>query len=309
MTHSSLLRRVEVVRHFSRFYTRKIGVLHEALLESQFTLAEGRVVYELAHHETATATELAKELGLDPGYLSRIVRALEDRAVIERRPAAHDGRQHLISLTERGQEEFAVINARSRNEISALLETLSEADQQRLVESLDTARRLLGDEPPRRVPYILRPHQPGDIGWVIHRHGVLYAREFGWDETFEALVAEIAATFIRQFDPSRERCWIAEKDGENVGSVFLVRDGEEIAKLRLLLVEPSARGLGIGGRLVDECVRFARQRGYRKITLWTNDVLLAARHIYQQAGFSLVHKEDHHSFGHDLVGENWELDL
>ncbi len=309
MSEADLLRRVEAVRRFTRFYTRKIGVLQEGLLGSPFSLTEGRVVYELAHHETTTATELAKELGLDAGYLSRILQSFEQRGLIERRPSETDARQNVVSLTEQGQDGFALINTRSRNEVARMLEQMPPPGQRRLIDAMNTIESLLGDAPPRRVPYILRPHQPGDIGWVIHRHGVLYAVEYGWDETFEALVAEVAAKFIREFDARSERCWIAEKDGENVGCVLLVRQSDEVAKLRLLLVEPKARGLGIGGRLVDECIRFARLRGYAKVTLWTNDVLLGARRIYQAAGFRLVAEERHRSFGHDLVGETWDLDL
>jgi DNA-binding MarR family transcriptional regulator/N-acetylglutamate synthase-like GNAT family acetyltransferase len=303
------LRNVEAVRRFSRFYTRKIGVLHEGLLDSPFSLAEGRVVYELAHHENTTAAELAKELGLDPGYLSRMLKKLERHGHVLRRRAETDGRQTLLALSEQGQSAFAAINARSRAYVSGLLDPLAPDDQERLVEALQTVTDLMGDAPQRRVPYILRPHQPGDIGWVIQRHGALYAQEYGWDETFEALVAEIGAQFIKSFDARRERCWIAERDGQNVGSVFLVRQSDEVAKLRMLLVEPGARGLGIGARLVDECIRFARQKGYWTITLWTNDILHAAIHLYRKAGFRLIEQEPHHSFGHDLIGQNWELEL
>jgi DNA-binding MarR family transcriptional regulator/N-acetylglutamate synthase-like GNAT family acetyltransferase len=303
------LQNVEAVRRFSRFYTRRIGVLHEGLLDSPFSLAEGRVVYELAHHENTTAAELAKELGLDPGYLSRMLKKLERHGHVLRRRAETDGRQTLLALSERGQSAFAAINARSRAYVGGLLDPLAPDDQERLVEALQTVTDLLGDAPQRRVPYILRPHQPGDIGWVIQRHGALYAQEYGWDETFEALVAEIGAQFLKTFDPGRERCWIAEKDGANVGCVFLVRQSDEVAKLRMLLVEPGARGLGIGARLVAECIRIARLKGYGKITLWTNSNLLAAIHLYKRAGFQLVDEEPHHSFGHDLVGQTWELEL
>ena len=303
------LQNIEAVRRFSRFYTRKIGVLHQGLLDSPFSLAEGRVVYELAHHENTTAAELAKELGLDPGYLSRMLKKLERHGYVARRPAEVDGRRTILALSERGEEAFAQINARSRVHVGSLLEPLAPPDQARLVDALQTVTTLLGEVPARKVPYILRPHQPGDIGWVIQRHGALYAQEYGWDETFEALVAEICAQFIKSFDASRERCWIAERDGLNVGSVFLVRQSDEVAKLRLLLVEPGARGLGIGARLVEECIRFARLKGYEKITLWTNSNLLAAIHLYRQAGFQLVDEEPHHSFGHDLIGQNWELAL
>jgi len=301
--------RVDAVRRFSRFYTQHIGVLHRHLLESPFSLTEGRVLYELAHHETTTATELAGELGLDAGYLSRILKGFERRGLLERRRSASDGRAADLTLTRVGQEAFAGINARSRAEVGAMLEKLSEAEQAELVAALESAQRLLGARLPRRVPYILRPPQPGDLGWVVHRHGALYAEEYGWDESFEALVARIVADFVEHFDAKRERCWIAEKDGAVVGSAFVVRDSDSVAKLRLVYVEPAARGLGIGQRLVAEAIRFARQQGYDRLTLWTNDILVAARRIYEAAGFTLVKEEKHHSFGHDLVGQNWDLEL
>lgn len=309
MTQMGLSQRVEAMRRFNRFYTRQIGVLQDRLLRSPFSLTEARVIYELAHQERTTATELSNELGLDAGYLSRILRSFKKQGLIDKRPSEVDGRQNLLWLTEQGQEAFAKLNAASHNEIEAMLTDLSEEEQNRVIEAMHTIERLLGAQPEHKVPYILRPAQPGDMGWVVHRHGVVYAQEYGWDEQFEALVAGIVAKFIQQYDPKRERCWIAEKDGENVGSVFLVKKSDTVAKLRLLLVEPRARGLGIGTRLVDECVRFARQVDYEKITLWTNDVLHAARHIYEKAGFRLIHEEPHHSFGHDLVGETWELEL
>lgn len=302
-------RRIEAVRRFSRFYTRKVGVLHEGLLGSPFSLAEARVVYELAHHETTTANELCDELGLDPGYLSRIVRGFEQRGLISKQPSPADARQNLLALTAEGQEAFARLNARSRHEVGEMLGTLSDADQDRLVEAMRVIEELLGNQPPRKVPYILRPPRPGDLGWVVARHGALYAEEYGWGESFEALVAEVVAEFVRNFDPKRERCWIAEMDGRNVGSVFVVRKTDEVAKLRLLLVDPAARGLGIGARLVDECLRFAGQAGYRRMTLWTNSVLLTARGIYEKAGFTLIGSEPHAIFGTPLVGETWERDL
>jgi len=302
--------RVASVRRFSRFYTRRIGVLHEGLLGSPLSLAEGRVIWELAQRETATAAELAAELGLDPGYVSRILGGFERRDLIDRRPSERDGRQSDIALTEEGRALYATIDTKSREEVAALLGDLEDADQARLVEAFETAERLLGQpRKPAGPAYILRPHEPGDIGWIIHRHGVLYAEEYGFDTRFEALVAQIAAAFIENFDATRERCWIAERAGAIVGSVLLVRESEEVAKLRLLYVEPWARGLGIGSRLVAECVRFARQRRYRRITLWTNDVLISARRIYQAAGFRLVNEEPHRSFGSDLVGQTWELPL
>ena len=303
--------RIEAVRRFNRFYTRQIGLLQEGLLRSPFSLTEARVVYELAHHEATTATHLAQELGLDAGYLSRILRAFERRGLIRKRPSASDRRQQLLTLTGEGEEAFARINAASRSEIEAMLNRLTEGDQGRLLGAMTEIEGLLGAGPEHRVPYILRPHQPGDMGWVVHRHGVLYNREYGWDEMFEALVAGIVARFIQNLDAKRERCWIAERGGENVGSVFLVRhpEREGVARLRLLLVEPGARGLGIGRRLVQECSRFARQVGYTAITLWTNSVLDSARRIYEAEVFRLVREEAHHGFGVDLVGQDWELTL
>jgi DNA-binding MarR family transcriptional regulator/GNAT superfamily N-acetyltransferase len=297
------------VRRFNRFYTKQIGVLQEGFLKSPFSLTEARVIYEFAHHEKTTATELSNELGLDAGYLSRILRGFKKRGLINKKPSETDGRQSMLWLTEKGQDAFASLNARSRDEIGAMLGNLSIADQNRLVKAMHTIEGLLGAQPEHKIPYLLRPHQPGDMGWVVHRHGVLYSEEYEWDEQFEAFVAGIVAKFIQQYDPKRERCWIAEMDGETVGSVFLVKESETVAKLRLLLVEPKARELGIGTRLVNECVQFARRVGYRKIILWTNNVLQSARHIYEKAGFRLVHEEPHHSFGHDLIGETWELEL
>ncbi len=301
--------RVAAVRRFGRFYTRQIGVLQEGLLQSPFSLTAARLIYELAHHEQSSASELGEELDLDPGYVSRLLRQLHEQGIVEKKPSGEDGRVTLLSLTQDGQEAFAKLNAASRSQVEQMLTELSEADQQRLVQAMETIQRLLGAQAEHKVSYILRPHQPGDMGWVVQRHGVLYNLEYGWGEQFEALVAEIVASFIQNFDPKRERCWIAEKDGENVGSVFLVRKSELEAQLRLLLVEPKARGLGIGKRLVSECTRFAMQVGYQKIILWTNDVLHAARHIYELEGYRLVREESHHSFGHDLVGQFWELEL
>ncbi|MDQ3923973.1 MAG: helix-turn-helix domain-containing GNAT family N-acetyltransferase [Actinomycetota bacterium] len=309
MVESDFDRRVGAVRRFNRFWTRQIGVLQDGYLESPFSLTEVRVLYEFAHREETTASELSKELGLDAGYLSRILRGFEERGLIGKKSSEADGRRSILWLTEQGREAFATLDTRSHDEVGVMLGGLSPAEQGRLVEAMRTIEGLLSYQPELKVPYLLRPHQPGDMGWIVHRHGVLYAREYGWDERFEALIAEIVAEFIQQYDPKRERCWIAERDGEIVGSVFLVKQSEEVGKLRLLLVEPSARGLGIGRRLVQECVRFAKQAGYGKITLWTNDVLRAARRIYEEAGFRIVHEEPHHSFGHDLVGQTWELEL
>ena len=302
-------RRVESVRRFNRFYTQQIGVLREGLLRSPFSLTEVRVLYEISRRDEPTATELSKDLGLDAGYLSRILRDFGRKGLVEKRPSKSDGRQSLLRLTKKGQKEFTALDARQDEEVSALLNNLPHDDQTRLIEAMHTVQGLLVSQPEQKVPYILRPHHPGDMGWIVHRHGVLYSQEYGWDEHFEALVAQLVADFIENYDPKHERCWIAEREGEIVGSVFLVKKTKTVGQLRLLLVEPKARGLGIGKRLVDECIRFARQVGYRKIMLWTNDVLDAARHIYEQAGFRLVNEEAHHSFGYDLVGQNWELTL
>lgn len=303
---------VEIVRAFNRFYTRRIGVLHEGLLDSPFSLTEVRVLYELAYRESPAAAELAQDLGLDPGYLSRMLSSFEKRGLIERKPSAADARRSLLSLTPQGRETFAPLDVRAREDIRGMLGQLSLAGQSRLVAAMQSVETLLGaPSAPEKddAPYRLRPHQPGDMGWVVHRHGVLYAREYGWDERFEALVARIVADFIEGYNPQRERCWIAEKDGEILGCIFLVQKTKTVAQLRLLLVEPTARGLGLGSRLIQECETFAREAGYRKIVLWTNNVLEDARRLYERAGYRLTREEPHHSFGHDLVGQTWELAL
>lgn len=301
--------RIAVVRRFNRFYTSQIGVLQEDYLDSPFSLTEVRVLYELAHRQNPTACELSRELRLDPGYLSRLLRGFEKRGLIDKQRSQHDGRQNLLRLTGQGREAFAPLDSRSSDQARALLSGLSATDQDRLVEAMGTIERLLGAQPEPRIPYLLRPHRPGDMGWIAHRHGVLYNQEYGYDERFEALVAGIVAEFIEHYDPKMERCWIAEREGEVVGSVFLVKKTAEVAKLRLFLVEPKARGLGIGTRLVDECVQFARSVGYRQIVLWTQSELSAARRIYERAGFRLVAEEPHHSWGRDLVAETWQLEL
>ena len=301
--------RIAAVRSFNRFYTQQIGLLRERPYKSSLSLTEVRVLYELAHREMSTATELSHDLGLDAGYLSRIVTSFEKRGWIDKKISDEDGRQSLLALTGQGRKVLTPLDARSREDIGKLLSGLSPREQGQLIDAMATIEKLLGARSAKAPAYILRPHQPGDMGWVVHRHGVLYAQEYGYDEHFEALVAEIAAKFAQKFDSKRERCWIAEKDGEIVGFVFLVKHSQTVAKLRLLLVEPAARGLGIGKRLVDECVRFARQVGYRKITLWTQSSLHAARGIYERAGFRLVEQKKHHSWGHDLVAETWDLAL
>lgn len=300
---------VAAVRAFSRFYTRQIGLLEEHLYDSPFSLTEVRVLYELAQRDGLTAADLGRDLGLDAGYLSRLLKRFEARGLLARTLSESDARQSVISLTEAGRAAFAPLNQASHDEIAVMLARLPAEDREALVVAMRKVQRLLGGAPEPEPPYRLRGLQPGDIGWVVHRQGLLYATEYGWDQTFEALVAEIAAAFVKNFDPGRENAWIAERDGEIVGSVFLVRQSDEVAKLRLLYVESSARGLGLGRRLVDECIHFARERGYRTLTLWTNDILVSARRIYEAAGFRLVQEERHHSFGKDLVGQNWNLDL
>ncbi|HUN28402.1 MAG TPA: bifunctional helix-turn-helix transcriptional regulator/GNAT family N-acetyltransferase [Alphaproteobacteria bacterium] len=301
---------VESVRRFNRFYTRYVGALQHDFLESPFSLAEANVLYELAHREHLTATDLANELKLDSGYLSRILRDFVHRGLVRKKRSASDGRQSHLSLTAKGKLAFAPLNARQHEKVAVALEALSDEEQAHLGEAMRTIERLLGPEPPSEEPYVLRTTlRPGDIGWVAQRQGTLYAREYGWNEEAEALIAQIAAKFVEHFDPKRERCWIAERHGANVGCVFLVKKTATVAQLRLLHVEASARGLGIGRRLVRECVDFARQAGYKKIMLWTNDVLHAARRIYEAEGFRLVKEEQHHSFGKDLIGQYWELPL
>jgi len=301
--------RALALRRFNRIYTRHVGALREGLLQSPYSLTQVRLLYELAHREGLSATTLGRELGLDGGYLSRMLAGFEKQGLIRKQPSPADARQNLLILTAKGRKTFEPLGQRSQIEAETLLARLAPHDQVRLVAAMDTIEGLLDENAPPAPPYLLRTHQPGDIGWVISRHGSLYAQEYDWDETFEAFVAEIAAKFVMQFDPQWERCWIAERDGVTIGSVFVVRESKHVAKLRLLLVDPAARGLGLGHRLVEECIRFARQKGYRKLTLWTNDCLHAARRIYQQAGFVLIKEEKHHSFGQDLVGQNWDLVL
>lgn len=304
-------RHVTAVRRFNRFYTKQIGILDEGLLQSSFSLAELRVLYEIANGTDVTAAALATELRLDPGYLSRILRRFQERGLVRRETSAADGRRSHLSLTKKGRGTFAELDARQNDDVAALLARLPGTGRQRLVDAMHAIEDVLGASARDTTePYVLRQHQPGDMGWITHRHGVLYAQEYGYDERFEALVAKIAGEFIEHLDPACERCWIAERHGEIVGSVFLVKQSATVAKLRLLYVEPSARGLGIGARLVDECIRFARRARYRKITLWTQSELLAARRIYQKAGFEVVGKQRHRSFSRDnLVSETWELTL
>jgi DNA-binding MarR family transcriptional regulator/GNAT superfamily N-acetyltransferase len=301
---------VAAVRRFNRFYTQKIGVLHEGFLNSRFTLAEGRVLYELAHRDRATASEIGRELGLDAGYLSRILAGFEKKRLLKRAPSPEDGRRYHLSLTEKGRSAFAPLDEASRAEVAALLQPLAEMRRHQLVEAMGT---IAGSLDARRdtpaSPVVLRGPKPGDLAWVVHRQARLYAGEYGWNAEFETFAVEIVAAFAKNFDATRERCWIAERDGEPLGAIFLVKETDTVGKLRLLHVEAAARGLGLGRRLVTECIAQARAVGYRKLVLWTNDILHAARKIYVAEGFRLVKEEQHHSFGKDLIGQYWELDL
>lgn len=309
MAQIELQKYVAAVRSFNRFYATQIGGVRQGRLRSPFSLTEVRVLDELARRERPTAAQIGRHLRLDAGYLSRLLDGFAKRRLITRTASAADGRLSLLGLTDKGQETFATLDSRSDETTGEMLSTLPAGGRDRLIEAMRTIERILGPRPIPAAPYILRPHQQGDMGWVVHRHGVLYAQEYGWDERFEALVASFVAEFVRHYDPKRERCWIAEREGEVVGSVFLVQQSKRVAKVRLLLVEPEARGLGIGSRLVAECAGLARRVGYRKMTLWTNDVLRSGRHIYEQAGFRLTREERHHRFGQDLVGQTWELEF
>jgi DNA-binding MarR family transcriptional regulator/N-acetylglutamate synthase-like GNAT family acetyltransferase len=300
---------ISAVRSFNRFYTRKLGVLDQQLLKSPFSLSEARVLYEIATLENPAAKQIGIELGLDPGYLSRIIQNFDDRGLLTRKPLPSDRRQHQLSLTAKGRQAFDKLDRSSHDEVAGLLAALPEGGRERLIGAMAVIENLLGDASGSFTPAILRGPRPGDMGWVVQSHGALYAREYGFDSSFESLVAEISAKFLASFDASRERCWIAELNGAPVGSVFLVRHSDDVAKLRLLLVDPGARGQGLGQRLVAECSGFARQCGYRKITLWTQSILVAARKIYQDTGFVLVGSEPHRSFGQNLIGETWEREL
>ncbi|MCA1455025.1 MarR family transcriptional regulator [Bradyrhizobium sp. BRP22] len=298
---------VAAVRAFNRFYTRKLGVLDQHLLQSPFSLSEARVLYELAHREEISAKQIGTELGLDPGYLSRILQKFDEDGLLTRTPLASDRRQYQLGLTAKGRQTFARINRASHDEVAAMLMRLAPDDRARLTAAMGTIERLLGEAAPPRA--VLRDPRPGDMGWVVQSQSVLYASEYGFDSSYEALVAEIVAKFLTSFEASRERCWIADLEGTPVGSVFLVRHSDDVAKLRLLAVDPAGRGQGLGKRLVGECISFAKACGYRKITLWTQSILIAARKIYQDAGFVLVKSGPHRSFGQDLVGETWERTL
>lgn len=306
---SSADTRIAALRRFNRFYTQKIGVLDRGYLQSEFSVGEARVLYELAQREETTASEISAHLGLDMGYLSRILGKLEEQQLIRRAPAEQDARQRLIQVTSKGKKAVSTLDSRSQEQASSLLAELSDPQQASVLRAMSHIQTVLGDSQAINEPYLIRTHRTGDLSWIAYRHAVLYRQEYGWNEAFEALVLEITAHFLRHYDSEAERCWVAERSGEILGGVLLVKSSKQIAKLRLLLVEPSARGLGIGKHLVEECIRFAREKGYKKIVLWTHSNLSAARGIYQKAGFRLVATDSHEDFGPRLTAETWELRL
>lgn len=311
MSHERLDARIAAVRRFNRFYTRQLGLLRRSYLGSPFSLAEMRVLYEIAHGEQPNATGIARRLDVDAGYLSRLLRNFEDRGLVSRSKSKVDARQSHLELTPRGKRTFEPIDQRSQREVGAMLAKLSKVEQRNLLAAMRSIESVLAGEAEQNEKrnYALRSPKPGDFGWIIARHAALYAQEYGWKGPFEGLCAQIVADYVNKHDPRRERCWIAEVDGENAGSIMLVKDSEDVARVRMLLVEPTARGLGIGVRLVDECVGFARTAKYAKVTLWTHSVLTAARNIYERAGFKLVASQKHNSWGKEVVGETWDLAL
>jgi DNA-binding MarR family transcriptional regulator/GNAT superfamily N-acetyltransferase len=301
---------VPAVRAFNRFWTQQIGLLQAGLVDTPYSLTEARVLFELAQHESTDLADLRRGLQLDAGYLTRVVGRLKDAGLVTSRRSPDDGRRQVIRLTERGRAEFGTLDARSSEATAAMLAGVPAAERRRLVAAMATIEDTLAPRPGEQPrAYLLREPGPGDLGWMVQRNGAVYAAEYGWDQSYEALVARIVADFAQHHEPARERAWIAEMDGEPVGCVLCVRRDDETAQLRILLVDPAARGLGIGARLVEECIRFARSAGYRSMVLWTNDVLVSARRLYEAAGFALVDEQAHHSFGHDLVGQTWRLDL
>ena len=299
--------RIAAVRRFNRFYTQHLGMLRDGYLDSPFSLTQARVLYEIRQRGSATATEIGRDLGLDAGYLSRLVAQFEKSALIRKERSPSDGRQSFLSITAIGRKAMDHLEQRTVRQVSDVLHRLSDPDQDRLVSAMRAVERMIAPEPEAKPGITLRELKAGDLGWIVARHGTLYAEEYGWGENFEGLCAQIVAEFAANYDGKRERCWIAEMDGENVGSVFLVKDTDEIARIRLLLVDPVARGRGLGTQLTDECVRFAKAAGYRGITLWTHSVLTAARHVYAKAGFTLTSSEKRKSFGKQVVSEIWDL--
>jgi DNA-binding MarR family transcriptional regulator/GNAT superfamily N-acetyltransferase len=321
MTVRAREKRVAELRRFNRFYTRQLGILRKNYLDSPYSLGEARLLYEIAYGRSSTASDIGRALDLDAGYLSRVLRNFEKSGLVERTASAQDARRSYLALSARGKRAYAPLDARSQHDVANMLGKLNVADQARLIEAMTTIEKLLGGDGEAKSQaksetksadgerYILRAPVPGDFGWVVRRHAELYAQEYRWTEPFEGVCAQIVADYANNNDPKRERCWIAELSGENVGCVFLVKEPASVARIRLLLVDPKARGLGLGARLADECIRFARQAGYKKITLWTHSVLTAARHIYQKAGFKLTRSEKHKSWGRPVVSEFWDLDL
>lgn len=298
---------VAAVRQFNRNYTKWTGLLDEHLLASRFGLTEARILYELATREVASASDLVTGLGVDPGYLSRILKGFARSGYISRERSAKDARQINLSLSKKGEAAFRPLEAKSAAAVERMLSALTPEDRRRLIASMTVIEDLLGTDKKADAPVVLRPPRSGDYGWIVHRQSVLYAQEYDWNEEFEALVSEITARFIQNFKPGRESCWVADKGGRILGSVFVVEEDAETAKLRMLYVEPEARGLGLGAKLVGEVIQFAQRAGYRRLTLWTNDNLTAARRVYEKAGFKLVREEPHESFGHKLTGQYWEL--
>jgi DNA-binding MarR family transcriptional regulator/ribosomal protein S18 acetylase RimI-like enzyme len=301
--------RVAAVRRFNRFYTQKLGVLQHDWLGSSFSLTQARVLYEIKQRDRVTASDIADDLGLDAGYLSRILRGFHKSGLIRKEVSPDDGRQSLLSMTARGRKAYDPLETRTEQQVGASLGRLTAPEQDHLVAAMRAIETMMATGPRAERDIALRQPRPGDLGWVVARHAELYAREYGWAENFEGLCAQIVADFVAKHDPGRERCWIAEMDGRNVGSVFLVKDSETVARLRLLLVDPVARGRGLGSRLTDECIRFARRHRYQRVTLWTHQVLTAARHVYERAGFRLTSSEARRSFGQDVVSEHWDLVL
>jgi DNA-binding MarR family transcriptional regulator/predicted N-acetyltransferase YhbS len=301
---------IDAVRRFNRFYTLQIGALRKGFLDSPFSLPEARVLYEIAQRDNATASEIATALHLDQGYLSRLLRQFEKRGLVTRKTSAADARRSHLALTTRGKNAFSPLDTRSQRDAAALLKTLPDADQKQLVRAMATIETLSGEPSDRANNYILREPHAGDFGWIVSRHAELYWQEYQWGPPFEGVCAQIVADFVNKFDPKKEHCWIAEVNGENIGTVMLVKDEQPgVARLRLLLVDPKARGLKLGTRLVDECIKFARKAGYRSMTLWTHENLTAARAVYAKAGFTLTSSEKKKSFGKDVVAEYWDLEL
>jgi DNA-binding MarR family transcriptional regulator/N-acetylglutamate synthase-like GNAT family acetyltransferase len=309
MSAQNLQEDTALFRRFNRFYTKQIGLLTQGLLKTHFPLIQARVLYEMAQQQQTTASALVEKLNIDPGYLSRILSNFEKEGLLRKHRSTSDSRQRILKLTNQGKKSFAELDERSRSVAEKILLGLADEDRHRLLHAMQTIESILYTQHSPSTPYLLRPHRPGDIGWIIHRHGVVYAEEYGFDETFEALVAEILVQFIRKQDPKRECLWIAEQEGERIGSIMIVDAGDQVAQLRLLLVEPKSRGQSVGMRLIDECVNFSRRKRYRKIKLWTQSNLPQARHLYAKAGFGRVSQSAHKSFGQDLIAETWEMPL